>query len=144
MGRSSVAPGGTPGASDAAPPFGGDATADDDDDGLAALLERAFGGDDGDPSAAPYPEVSLVASDVGGVIGDYLLIRVQRDLAVDDVVISAELSTDLARWESGPDAVLLVDETANGDGTSTLTYRSAQPVSAGSQAYIRARAELSP
>ncbi|MFT5410081.1 MAG: hypothetical protein ACI9NC_002808 [Verrucomicrobiales bacterium] len=138
--RSSTAPGGNPGSSDAALPFSGVAGADDDNDGLVALLEHALGGDDGDPASAAYPKVSVEPLEVGNAIDDYLLIRIQRDLAAEDLIISAEISSDLINWESGPTAVILVDETANGDGTSTLTYRTTQAVDSESQIYIRARA----
>ena len=142
--RSSATAGGNPGSSDAAPPFVGDAGTDGDDDGLAALLEHAFGGDDGDPGAAAYPKVSVDSLQIDDTIGDYLIVRIQRDLAAEDVILSAEISSDLIRWQSGPDAVVLIGETANGDGTSTVSYRSAQPLGAEPQAYIRARAELRP
>ena len=127
--------------SDAAPPFDGVAGADDDDDGLVALLEHAFGGNDDDPTAAAYPKTSVEQLEVGGVSGDYLIIRIQRDLAAEDMTISGETSSDLTRWESGPAAVVLLHETANGDGTSTLTFRSTEAVESGSKTYIRARAE---
>lgn len=139
--RSSTGPGGNPGSSDAAPRFSGVAGADDDHDGLLALLEHAFGGDDGDPAAAAYPKVSVEPLEIDSLTDDYLLIRIQRDLAAEDVVISAEISSDLINWESGAAAVVLFGETANGDGTSTLTFRSAQAVDSESRAYIRARAE---
>lgn len=142
--RSSTAPGGNPGSSDAAPPFTGDAGADGDDDGLVALLEQALGGDDSDPAAAAYPKVSVEPLVVGSATDDYLLIRIQRDLAVDDLIVSAEISSDLINWDSSATAVVLIEETANGDGTSTLTYRSAQPTPASSRAFIRARAEQRP
>ncbi len=142
--RGSTMPGGNPGASDAAPRFVGDAGADDDGDGLVALLEHALGGNDSDSTAGAFPEVAVGPIAVGGVTDDYLVIRVRRNLAADDVLLSAEISFDLASWESGPPEVVLVGETANGDGTSTLTYRSAQPVGTVSQAHIRARAEQRP
>ncbi len=142
--RSSTTPGGNPGSSDAAPPFGGVAGADDDNDGLDALLEHAFGGNDGDPADAPYPEGSVEPLKVNGVIDDYLLIRIQRDLAAEDMIIRAEISSDLINWQSDPAAVVLINENANDDGTSTLTYRSAQAVDSASQIYIRAHAKLRP
>ena len=139
--RSSARAGGNPGASDAAAAFAGTAGADDDHDGLVALLEHGTGGDDADPGSTDYPQVSVEQLEVGSAIDDYLIIRIRRDLAVDDVVLSAEISADMINWESGPESVVLVEETANGDGTSTLTFRSAQPVGSAAQAYIRARAE---
>jgi hypothetical protein len=142
--RSSTASGGNPGSSDAAPPFDGVAGVDDDHDGLDALLEHALGGDDGDPAAAAYPKVSVEPLEVGGAIADYLLIRIQRDLAAEDMIISAEISSDLINWQSGPAALLLVEETANRDGTSTLTFRSTQAVDSASEIYIRALAKQRP
>ncbi len=142
--RSSTAPGGNPGSSDAAPPFDGVAGADEDKDGLDALLEHAFGGDDSDPSNTPFPKGSVEPLEVGGAIDEYLLIRIQRDLAAEDMIISAEICSDLINWESGPTAVVLVDETANDDGTSSLTFRSAQAVDSASEIYIRTHVEQRP
>jgi len=142
--RSSTVPGGNPGSSDAAPRFSGVAGADDDGDGLVALVEHAVGGDDNDPAAAPYPKVTVEQLMVEDTIADYLVIRIRRNLATDDIAISAEISTDLISWESGTSAVVLLDETANGDGTSTLTYRSALPLSSSEQAFIRTRIEQKP
>ncbi|MFT6863321.1 MAG: hypothetical protein ACJAVK_001882 [Akkermansiaceae bacterium] len=142
--RSSTRPGGNPGSSDAAPPFDGVAGADKDLDGLDALLEYALGGDDGDPAAAPYPTVSVEPLEGGNATDDYLLIKIQRDLAAEDMTISAEISSNLITWQSGLTAVVLVDETANDDGTSTLTFRSTQTVDSASQIYIRARVKQRP
>ena len=142
--RSSALPGGNPGASDAGPAFAGTADADDDHDGLVALLEHGLGGDDGDAGSAAYPRVWVEQLEVGSAIDDYLIIRIQRDLAAEDVVLSAEISVDRINWESGAAAVVLVEETANGDGTATLTFRSAQPVGSAGDAYIRGRVEQRP
>jgi len=142
--RSSTSPGGNPGSSDAAPPFNGVAGADDDNDGLDALLEHAFGGDDRDPSVTPHPTVSVESLVVGNATDNYLLFKVQRDLAAEDIIMSAEISSDLINWQSGPVVVVLIAETANRNGTSTLTFRSAQAVDSESQIYIRARAKQRP
>jgi len=60
------------------------------------------------------------------------------------MTISAEISSNLITWQSGLTAVVLVDETANDDGTSTLTFRSTQTVDSASQIYIRARVKQRP
>ena len=70
--------------------------------------------------------------------------KLQRDLAAEDMIISAEISSDLINWQSGPAALLLVEETANRDGTSTLTFRSTQAVDSASEIYIRALAKQRP
>jgi hypothetical protein len=142
--RASNAPGGNPGSSDAAPPFTGNPEADDDHDGLDALLEHAFGGDDSDPANAPYPEGSVEPLEVDGAVAGYLLIRIQRNINAEDITIRAEISPDLVNWQSDPASVVLINESSNDDGTSTLTFRSAQSVDSASKIYIRAHAEQRP
>jgi hypothetical protein len=88
--------------------------------------------------------VSVELLEVDGTPSDYLLIRIQRNLAAEDMIISAEISSDLIHWQSGPSAVVLVNETANSDGTSTLTFRSAKALNSVSQIYIRAHVKQSP
>jgi len=142
--RSSNAPGGSPGSSDATPRFDGIANADNDKDGLNALLEHALGGDDNDPANAPFPKGSVESLEIDGVIADYLLIRIKRDLNVEDVILRAEISSDLINWQSDAAAVVLVDEVDNGDDSSTLTFRTSQAVDSASRIYIRAHAEQRP
>lgn len=140
--RSSTLPGGNPGSSDAEPPFDGVASADEDRDGLDALLEHAFGGNDGDSSNSPHPWFSIEPFEVDRIVDDYLFIRIQRNLAAEDVRIRAEISTDLITWRSDPASLVLVGETVNPVGISTLIFRSVQPVQSAFPTYIRAHAEL--
>ena len=142
--RGSALPGGNPGVSDALPAFSGSAETDSDNDGLGALLEHAFGGSDADADDARYPLGAVEVLSVGGNPDDYLVIRVQRNLAAEDVRISASLSSDLILWQYREPHSVLHSETSNGDGTSTLMFRSGQPVSAESRMFIRAFVQTNP
>lgn len=142
--RGSALPGGNPGTSDAAPAFSGAADADADNDRLGALLEHAFGGNDTDSGDAPFPSAAVESLTVGGIADDYMVIRIQRNLAAEDVRISAGLSSDLISWQYGEPHLVLDSETSNGDGTSTLVFRSTQPVSAETRMFIRALVQITP
>lgn len=49
----------------------------------------------------------------------------------------AQLSADLVTWNSGVGFTELVRETANGDGTSIVTWRSARPIGTGTREFMR-------
>ncbi len=89
--RTSSTTNGTPGGTDATL-FTGDPLADADADGLPALLEYALGTSDTDP-----------LSGLGTVVAGFDLagnfaVTFPRNLRADDVLITAEISTDLAAW----------------------------------------------
>jgi hypothetical protein len=122
--RSSVGPGGSPGTGDAVP-FSGNPNADADQDGLDAFTEHAIGTSDS------LPNTGTSGNDAAGThfsLGSdgYLSFSATRNLAADDVVYAAELSSDLTQWQAN--AMTLVSETPNGPGTTTLTWRSILPV----------------
>jgi len=123
--RSSVALGGAPGAGDAVA-FAGEPSADADEDGLNAFLEHAIGTSDlaanaGGPAGDPAGTSFAVAAD------GHLLFSATRNLAADDVVHQAGLSTDLVTWST--EACVRISEMAGPGGTSTITWRSLAPAS---------------
>lgn len=118
--RSSGLPGGSPGGSDAAP-FTGTPGADSDHDGQDALIEHAFGTSD---SSAGLPDISAVVEPDGRVT-----ITWRRNLAADDVIAEAQLSTDLNIWSASAFAV--ISETSLGNGTSAITARTLDPAPSG-------------
>lgn len=141
--RSSALAGGSPGESDVRT-FTGDPAEDLDGDGLGAFLEHALGGD---PATADYgllPSAGVVRIEVEGTFDSYLTITSRRNLAADDVILSAELSSNLVDWESGPAFAVLASETPHGDGTSTIVWRSVQPLSAADARFIRVAARERP
>ena len=107
--------------------FIGDPNVDDDGDGLSALLEYALGSSDsqsGDSTLSAGIEEILVGTETGNYLTISFL-RNQHIINAFDIV--AEVSADLVVWNSLPDTVL-VSDVDNGDGTSTVIYRSGIPV----------------
>lgn len=137
--RPSTAVGGTPGGSDATT-FVGDPRADDDLDGIVAFLEYALGSSDAVPDTNVLPVAGSGSfDDGGGVIRDYLTYSYQRNLAADDVLYEVETSETLepGSWQSGPAFTEFVSQVDHGDGTATMTWRSAVPLSNLDREFIR-------
>jgi hypothetical protein len=143
--RPSTAPGGSPGDTDAQS-FSGNPNADDDADGLAALLEHALATLDSHPDGAPVLLGSDWFDDGSGASSEHLTISYTRNLGADDVLYEVEVSTTLqpGSWSSGPDSAVFVSETDNGDGTSTVVWRSAEPMGSLRAQFIRLRVSLRP
>ena len=129
--RSSALYGGNPGTSDAVT-FSGTPGADNDQDGSDAFLEHAFGTSD---ASAGLPDISAVREPDGRITFTY-----PRNLAADDVIAEAQLSTDLATWSAA--AFAIISETPLGNGTSLITARTLQPAPAGrafTRVFVRQR-----
>jgi hypothetical protein len=141
--RSSGLIGGNPNASDTELLVG--APDDDDDhDGFNKLLEHALGGSDNDPTDLATAYGAFVqAVEVDDVVNDYLVITHRRNLAADDTVVVPELGSDLVSWSSGEPDLVFVSEVNQGDGTSLVTYRCAEPFDpvTTSSAFLRLRVE---
>ena len=125
--RSSAQIGGSPGLANAQP-FSGVATADTDADGFSDWYEYGTGSDAGNGSSTGAPEVTVAPFTVDGGTASYLRFQFRRNLSADDVNFMIEVSDDLQNWRTGPSAAVYVDTVNNGDGTATVTYRSAQPI----------------
>ena len=138
--RTSVAGGGSPGASDSiwlaqwladnglsAP------GADPDGDGLSNLASYAMGVDLAGRAALP-------AAAIEG--GRRLTLTLRQRRGADDVTIVPELSTDLDRWQSDPgdgSLVELVSSDPLADGTTELRFRSTSPIPPNRDVYVRVR-----
>ena len=123
----------------------GDPGADADGDGFTALLEYGLGANDaaaGD--AVAFATGALESFPIGANLETFLTIHFRRNLLAQNLVsLQPEVSLDLATWTGG-DALVLVSETDHGDGTATVTYRSAAPVTGSAEQFIRLRASLLP
>ena len=140
--RASVAAGGTPGGTDATT-FAGVPGDDLDRDGLNALAEYALHSSDLDGRDAPLPVGGLESLDAGNGLEEFFTIHYRRNLAADDVEYTVEICGDLENWRSGPGNVEFVRAVHNGDGTETVTYRSAVPFpSAAEREFMRVRFTL--
>ena len=127
--RSSAFLGGSPSGSDSVPLLG-NGLDDDDQDGLRKLLEHALGTSDsngGEGSSAI--EIGLELFTVNSVEGSYVTITFKRNVSADDVDVRVETATDLATWNSGESAAVLVSRVNDGNGLSMVKYRSALPFS---------------
>lgn len=144
--RNSSSIGGNPGTSDATD-FSTwkisngvtDNLSDDDRDGIAAILEYVLGGDPNVPSAGIQPLGYITPVDVAGLVDNYLVIDIRHRAGADDVAVTAEVSTDLGTWNTN---TIFVRSFSNGDGSETLRFRSADPVTQGNSRFIRARASI--
>ncbi len=132
--------GGAPGSA-AVTGFVGDPNADEDGDCFNALIEYALGASDSSPGDAhALINLSHQPYAVAGIADTYLEISYQRNLlSQNSVTLTPEISTNLEDWNGTPN-VVFVSETVHGNGTSTVTYRSAVPVSDELRAFIRLKA----
>ena len=119
-------------------------TADPDQDNLTHFMEYALGSDPFQPSLQFAPVAGIRTLEVDGVVDDYLTIDIRRRLGADDVITTAQFSTDLLTWLGGADDLVTVSVISNNDGTETLTFRSVNPVSAGTQLFVRGQFLLTP
>ena len=101
---------------------------DDDGDQLLNFFEFLHGSSPVDSSDAPVPMASVQAIDVGGSTDDYLTLTFNKSAGIDGV-LTVEVSSDLANWSSDRSLTELVSSTDNGDGTSTVRVRVADPIS---------------
>lgn len=138
--RPSTVKGGNPGTSDAAPAFTGDPNLDADHDGRSALLEHALGTSDTTPDRGPSLALGSNFFDDGtGTIDEYLTITWQRNLAADNVIheVQASSTMDPGSWQGGAGFSVFVSSLNNGDGTATVTYRSATPLASMTRGFLR-------
>ena len=57
-------------------------------------------------------------------LNEFLTFSFRKNPLAEDVTFTLEQSSDLDAWATANDAISLVAETANQDGTRTLLYRS--------------------
>ena len=111
--------------------------ADFDNDSLTNFAEFAQG-------TAPDDNITRTELSTAGVVEsggqNYLALTYNEWLGALGVTYSAEVSTDLVNWNSGPGFTVEVGSgTDNGDGTVTRTFRSAIPLSANLRQFMRLR-----
>ena len=118
--RLSSVSGGTPGTGDATA-FSGNPLGDMDHDGLTAFLEYGLGTSDTNGTSGPG-SVTLSQDPMA------LTVTHGRNLQADDVLLYPEVSTDLVHWDVVTYPFQISSETPNGDGTSTVVWRTVDPV----------------
>ena len=72
-------------------------------------------------------------------MGVYLKISITRPIGIQGIDYTPQTTSDLDAWPSDSTGIVDANPTPidNGNGTETLTYCRAQPVSATSRAFIR-------
>ena len=110
---------GSPASSDATR-FSGDPLGDDNRNGISNLVEYAVG-----------DTLELGLAGAGSL-------TFRLNVLADDVVVSVEVSRDLATWESGPEAAVLSSRIDHGDGTATVVWQS--QLSGSQRHFMRVRA----
>ena len=128
---------GGPGAADTFG-FTGNPAADLDRDGFIALMEFALGGSDNIPGDSALT-VSGEFTDypAGAGFEKHLTFTFRRNLlSHNTLALRPEVSSSLTAWTGGI-AVEFISETDHGDGTSTVVWRSAAPVSGTARQFMR-------
>jgi hypothetical protein len=141
--RSSFGPGGSPGSGDADSftawaarnSISGTMSEDPDGNGLTNLAEYALGliPDTGETDGIFSAEFETVV--VAGTPDTYLVLRYSRNIAADDVIVTPEMSTNMATWTPLTDWV--PPSTMHPDGTEDIACRSPLPVATDSRVYVR-------
>ena len=122
--RSSAVKNGAPGQPDGTA-FTLEPLGDLDGDGLPNFLEHAIGADPAVPSSAKVITASLRSYTVSGEIGQYVSIEFHRNLRAADVIYELQTSSNLTNWKGQSGDVVYVGTRNNGDGTATVTWRTA-------------------
>ena len=122
--RSGMVPNGPPGNSDGTK-FSGDPQADLDGNGIADFYQYALA----PPGGTPMEPVAGVENfTVNEATSPYMTFTFTRNRAADDVYYAVEVSPDLDKWIRDAGLLVLVSRVDHSDGTETLTYRTARPV----------------
>jgi hypothetical protein len=103
-------------------------------DGIPNLIKYALGAAPLIPASAilPLPAVSLDPADGQ----PHLTLTATLNPAATDVTVSAEVSSDLLAWNSGPGYTEVVSDTTAG-GVRTLIIRDTVPLGTGSSRFMR-------
>lgn len=141
--RASVAPGGNPGATDTERLAAwliehqvGDALASGAD-GIPALIKFATGLD---ISGEPLPNVALTPEPENNP--PTMLVTFRRRIAADDVTVELQTSSDMISWQTlvpGAPGAPIVFRQTHGDGTESLTVRTAAADAAFARLRVTAR-----
>ena len=112
--------------------------ADADGDRLANVLEYLLGSDLRDGASAAALQISVVEE--GGA--SHLEVEFTLRDGVTEYAAALEFASDLDDWSAADALLELIGTSPNGDGTTTQTYRSKQPIDAlgTGEMFVRVRA----
>jgi hypothetical protein len=116
------------------------AAGDDDGDGFSNGLEFFLGTDPQSPDSRSVGPVWSQALLDGGLT-NYFVMSFRRNMTNNAAGFSWQVdgSTNLNNWAEASFAPVLVDRTNHTDGTATFRYRTARPVNADLQSFMRLR-----
>ena len=141
--RASASTGGTPGSEEqGGPGFVGNPNADGDGDGLSALLEYALGTSDANPQAGlgAYSSSSGSFDNGQGSSDTYATFTYQKSQSAAHVTFTVEVSNNLEDWQAAD--VVAVSRADNGNGTASVTVRSAQVLTSELKKFFRLKVAL--
>ena len=122
--RSSAGKNGAPGQPDGMP-FTLDPLGDLDGDGLLNFLEYATGSDPAVPSPSNAISAGMRSYAVNGAIGRHVTVEFRRNLRAADVTYELQTSSNLRDWSGSSGDLVYVGTRNNGEGTATVTWRTA-------------------
>ena len=125
--RSSAAKNGSPARGDSLP-FTLDPNGDSDGDGLPNLLEYAIGSDPLVASSVAVLSAGIQEFTVSGSAAPYVTFSYRRNLLADSIVFEVKTSAQLSDWTTSAQDLIYVGTHNNGNGTATVTLRTATPV----------------
>ena len=102
---------------------------DPDADGLPNLLEYAIGSNPLLPSSRTVLTAAVSELTVLGATGSYVTFEYRRNLNADGIALHLQTSSDLSNWSNVSGELEYVGMRGNGDGTATVTWRTAKPLS---------------
>ncbi len=106
-------------------------------EGMPQLMYYAFGGDLAPAGASLGLAVTTISDDE---TGEHLVLTYRRRIALEEVAIQAQLSSDLAVWnDAGVAALEPSPPVDNGDGTETVTVLVAEPLGEAPRIFARLR-----
>ena len=106
------------------------------------FLEFAIGSDPLSPSSRHVLRTSVQTFTLGGQSKPYLVFEFNRNLGAGNLAFVLQTSSDLMAWNSPDPRLVYVGGKNNGDGTDTVTYRTALPFAQLEEAAFFVRLEV--
>lgn len=113
--------------------------ADPDGDGVPNFMEYAFGLHPLQPSRNGLPVLSIQTNPAGGL--KHLTLTYTMPASATDIAAIPQISSDLAAWNFGPNAIEVVSDTVTA-GVRTVVVRDVTPLAESSSRFLRVQVSL--